>query len=102
MRRSSSSGVRFFGGAATAFGLTESRTRIPNPDSRIPTGFTLATVFPRDDQSERDVQAAEPYGHKEMSQVVRRDERSDPEQHEAEAHQWNDFDRQCAAGRDGR
>src|SRR5213078_2046977 len=92
---------------AAALRLTTDDSRLTTDDSRLATGdcrlpTVLATVSPRDQQSESDVQAAEPGSEQPMSPGGRRNERNDAERHEAQPHDRHDAHRDRAAGRDRR
>src|SRR6267154_4132039 len=62
----------------------------------------LPAIFPRNDQAEADMKAAETRGHERVAPCGRRDEGRDAQRHEEEAHDGHDAHRQCSAGGDGR
>src|SRR5918995_2997948 len=62
--------------------------------------FDLATVPPRDDESEEDVQTAEAGGHERQAPALRAEQRQGAQRHEAESHERHDPDREGATGDD--
>src|SRR5581483_8772477 len=60
--------------------------------------FPLATVPPRDQSPERQVQTAEAQREQPVAPCRRREERDDAQRDEAESHDRNDADRIGAAG----